>query len=108
MGLNYAEGDALCPGNSIRTSNGFEFVSNAPTDEGACEGFSTLTTDPNVGPQVCLDTVIYRTAIPSNLTGTLYGTLEALADEGASLIGLTSQAETAGNAPEIDLAAICR
>jgi len=107
MGLDMAASGPLCPGNSILTSAGFEHVSNAPTEEGSCEGFPTLTTDPDVGPQVCLDTLVYVTAIPSNLAGTLFGTLEALADEGAALVGLTSQAESAGDAPEIDLAAIC-
>jgi hypothetical protein len=107
MGLDATGSSPLCPGNSILTGNGFEHVSNAPTEDGACNGFSTLTTDPNVGPQVCLDTLVYVTAIPSNLAGTLFGTLEALADEGTALIGLTSQAESDGNAPEIDLASIC-
>jgi hypothetical protein len=107
MGLEVSGSESLCPGNSILTSNGFEYVSNAPTADGACNGFSTLTTDPNVGPRVCQDTLVYVSAIPSSLTGTMFGTLEALADEGSALIGLTSQAESSGDAPEIDLDAIC-
>ena len=107
VGLDVASSGPLCPGNSILTTEGFEHVSNAPTEEGSCEGFSTLTSDPNVGPRVCLDTLVYVTAIPSNLAGTLFGTLEALADEGTALIGLTSQADSGGDAPDIDLAAIC-
>lgn len=107
MGLDAETSGPLCPGNSIRTSSGFEHVSNAPTEEGACEGFTTLTTDPDVGPRVCQGTLLYVTSIPSTVQGTLFGTLESLADDGEALIGMTSQAESSGGVPEIDLELIC-
>jgi len=53
VGLDLSKTDFLCPGNSILTDAGFSFVSNAPTEDGACEGFPTMTTDPEVGPFVC-------------------------------------------------------
>ena len=97
----------LCPGNSIQTDQGFEFVSNAPTEDGACEGFTTISADPLVGPRVCQETVLYVTAIPSDRQGTLFGTLEALADGGTALIGMTSMAETSPDILELDLDAFC-
>lgn len=108
VGLDLSATGPLCPGNSILTDQGFEFVSNAPTEEGACEGFTTLTADPEVGPSVCQGTVLYVTAIPSDEQGTLFGTIEMLADDGAALIGLTSTAESSPDIPEIDLDEFCR
>ena len=105
-GLEYSEGDSLCPGNSILTAAGFLHVSNAPTDEGACEGFPTLTSDPDVGPVVCQGSLLYVTAIPSTEQGMLFGTLEALSEDGA-LIGLTSAVESSPDIPVIDLAEFC-
>lgn len=108
VGLDLSATGPLCPGNSILTDQGFEFVSNAPTEERACEGFTTLTADPEVGPLVCQGTVLYVTAIPSDKQGTLFGTIEMLADDGAALIGLTSTAESSPDIPEIDLDEFCR
>lgn len=105
-GFDAAEAGPLCPGASILTDSGFEFVSNAPTAAGACEGFSTLTTDPLVEAKICGGTLFYATLISSDLQGTLFGSLEALAEPGV-LIGMTSTAEVAGGAPEIDLGTIC-
>lgn len=105
-GFDYAEGDFLCPGNSILTGAGFLHVSNAPTEEGACEGFTTLTTDPEVGPIVCQGSLLYVTAIPSDQQGMLFGTLEALSEDGA-LIGLTSAVESSLDIPLIDLEEFC-
>ncbi|MFQ5944847.1 MAG: hypothetical protein ACE5NC_01170, partial [Anaerolineae bacterium] len=62
---------------------------------------------PLVGPRVCQEIVLYVTAIPSDEEGTLFGTLEALADGGTALIGLTSTAQTSPDIPEIDLDAFC-
>jgi hypothetical protein len=107
VGLDLSATGPMCPGNSIQTDQGFQFVSNAPTADGACQGFGTLTDDPEVGPIDCQGTVLYVTAIPSDLQGTLYGTLEQLADEGSALIGLTSTAATSPDIPELDLGAIC-
>lgn len=95
-----------CPGASILTDVGFEFVSNAPTEERACEGFPTVTTDPVVEARICQGTLFYVTLVPSEMQGSLFGTLEALAEPGI-LVGLSSTAESALGAPGIDLDAIC-
>jgi hypothetical protein len=106
-GLDLEVSGALCPGNSILTGGNWQHISNAPTAEGACEGFPTLTEDPDVGPVDCHDTLFYRTAIPSDLQGTLYGTIEML-DADGNLVGITSQAESTTEMLEIDLAATCQ
>ena len=106
-GLDLEASGPLCPGNSILSGGGWLNISNAPTEEGACEGFPTLTDDPDVGPIDCHGTLFYRTAIPSDLQGTLYGTLEMLDAEG-NLAGMTSQAESTTDMLEIDLAATCQ
>jgi len=108
VGLDLSATGPLCPGSSILTDQGFEFVSNAPTEEGACEGFTTLTADPEVGPSVCQGTVLYVTAIPSEKEGSLFGSIEMLADDGAAIIGLTSTAESSPDIPEIELDEFCR
>jgi hypothetical protein len=107
VGLDLAATGPLCPGSSILTDQGFEFVSNAPTEEGACEGFANLTADPEVGPTVCQGTVLYVTAIPSDKQGALFGSIEALADDGAAIIGLTSTTESSADIPEIELDEFC-
>jgi hypothetical protein len=106
-GLDLEVSGPLCPGNSILSGGGWLHVSNAPTEEGACEGFPTLTDDPEVGPMDCHGTLFYRTAIPSDLQGTLFGTIEML-DEDGNLVGITSQAESTTEMLEIDLAATCQ
>jgi len=106
-GLDLEASGPLCPGNSILSGGTFQHISNAPTGEGACEGFPTLTTDPEVGPVVCHGTLYYRTAITSDKQGTLFGTLEMLTPDGA-LIGMTSQAESTTDMLEINLIEICQ
>jgi hypothetical protein len=107
-GLDLDVSGALCPGNSIMTGGTWLHISNAPTEDGACEGFPTLTEDPEVGPvDDCHGTLFYRTAIPSDLQGTLYGTIEML-DADGNLVGITSQAESTTEMLEIDLAATCQ
>jgi hypothetical protein len=106
-GLDLVNAGPLCPGNSILTGAGWVHVTNAPTEEGACEGFPTLTDDPEVGPIDCHGTLFYRTAIPSDQQGTLFGTLEMLDPDG-NLVGMTSQAESTTEMLEIDLAATCQ
>ena len=106
-GLDLEVSGALCPGNSIMTGGTWLHISNAPTEDGACEGFPTLTEDPEVGPVDCHGTLFYRTAIPSDLQGTLYGTIEML-DADGNLVGITSQAESTTEMLEIDLAATCQ
>lgn len=106
-GLDLEASGPLCPGNSILSGGNFIHVTNAPTDEGACEGFPTLTDDPEVGPVECHGTLFYRTAIPSDLQGTLFGTIEMLDADGA-LVGITSQAESTTDMLEINLEEICQ
>lgn len=106
VGLDLSKTGPLCPGNSILTAAGFSNVSNAPTEEGACEGFPTLTTDPEVGPIVCQGSLLYVTAIPSDQQGMLFGTIEALTGDGA-LIGLTSSVQSSPDIPEINLEELC-
>lgn len=106
-GLDLGASGPLCPGNSILSGGGWVNISNAPTEEGACEGFPTLTDDPDVGPIDCHGTLFYRTAIPSDLQGTLFGTLEML-DADGNLAGMTSQAESTTEMLEIDLEATCK
>ena len=107
FGLDLEASGPLCPGNSILSGGNFQHISNAPTEDGACEGFPTLTDDPDVGPMDCHGTLFYRTAIPSDLQGTLFGTLEML-DEDGNLAGITSQAESTTEMLEIDLATTCQ
>lgn len=88
-GIAGAAGQALCPGNSIFTTE-FLHISNTPVETGSCEGFPTDT----ASVQVCSgDVWIYQTAIPGDLEGTLYGSLEWNAADG-TIKGLTSQFPT--------------
>jgi hypothetical protein len=107
FGLDLAVTGPLCPGNSIRTSQGFEFVTNAPTEAGACDGVPTATDDASVGPRLCQGIVLYVTAIPSDRQGLLFGTLNKLVDDGAAISGLTSVAETSPDIATIDLDTFC-
>lgn len=88
-GVEGSEGQALCPGNSIATTE-FLHISNTPVESGSCEGFPTAV----ASVQVCSGGVwIYETAIPGDVEGTLYGSLEWNAADG-SVKGLTSQFPT--------------
>lgn len=101
-GLDVSVTGPLCPGNSIETAAGFDFVSNAPTGEGACSTATTLVPPP-VGVRLCGDDVLYVTDIPVETEGMLYGTIERFREDG-TIIGLTSQvAADIVAAPEVDL-----
>ena len=101
-GLVLADIVPVCPGNSIKTDDGFQHITNSPASEGACEGAPTLASDP-AGTKICDGEVLYLTEIPVELEGTLYGSVELYREDGA-IIGLSSRAETTlGTAPEIDL-----
>ena len=85
-GIAGAQGQKLCPGNSIFTNDDWIHISNAPSEEGACEwgpeGVGSL--------QVCDHGVwIYETKIPNEEEGELWGSLEWTGADGATT-GLTS------------------
>lgn len=85
-GIAGAAGQALCPGNSLLAAD-FVNVSNTPVEEGSCDGFPTDV----ASVQVCSgDVWIYRTLIPGDLEGTLYGSVEWNSTDG-TVKGLTSQ-----------------
>ena len=106
LGWSLEETGPLCPGNSIQTAAGFLHVSNAPTADAACAGATTLA-GTDVGVRVCGELVVYVTAIPSNLSGNFFGTIERYEKDG-SIIGLTSVvAAEPSAAPEVDLDALC-
>lgn len=91
---------ALCPGNSIQTSTGFEFVSNAPLGGADCSFAPTLAESPN-GVVTCNRVVSYVTLIPAGTEGTLFGTIETMSD--GLGVGLTSQVRAdPTNMPTID------
>ena len=106
LGWAIEETGSLCPGNSIQTASGFLHVSNAATAGGTCEGATTLA-GPDVGIRECGDLVVYVTAIPSDLGGNVFGTIERFEADG-SIIGLTSVvAAEPSAAPAVDLDALC-
>ncbi len=100
-GPGLADPSGLCPGNSLATGTGFEFVSNAPAAEGACEGFPTALGS----VRVCTGNVwLYNTMIPNDSLGDLYGSLERGA-EGGGFEGQTAVATNSPGTPEIDYTA---
>jgi hypothetical protein len=103
-GLDPAATGPLCPGSSAQTAAGFEHVTNAPTDPGGCEGFdATLAAGP-VGVRRCGSEVLYLTAIPADVEGTLFASIETRYEVEGSVVGLTGMAgPTDGQPPVIDL-----
>jgi len=96
-GIAGAAGQALCPGNSIAVPD-FIHISNTPVEDGACDGFPTDV----ASVQVCSgDVWIYQTAIPGDLEGTLFGSLEWTAGDG-TIKGLTSQFPTDPDLPQFE------
>lgn len=100
-GLDLDATGPFCPGNSIQTAAGFEFISNAPTEGADCSTFPTISSDPAVGALVCDGVVSYRTAIPATTEGVLYGTLERPVEGG--IMGITGIVPTSAGVPEIDI-----
>lgn len=91
---------ALCPGNSIQTTAGFEFVSNAPLGGADCS-FAPVVAEPPNGVVTCNRTVSYVTLIPAGTEGVLFGTIESMTD--GLGVGLTGQVMAdPANMPEID------
>lgn len=104
-GFDHDAAGPACPGASIVLTGreGFwDFVANAESPGADCSDFPTLTDDPGVRALVCAGQMAFRTAIPADSEGTLYGTIEK--PEAGGIIGVTSTASTdLGAAPEIDL-----
>ena len=102
-GIDTADTGPLCPGASIATATAFEFVSNAPSEGADCSGFITLQDDPAVRALECNGSIAYRTAIPEDAIGFLFGTLEK--PVGGGIMGITSFVDnTTGEIPEVDSA----
>jgi hypothetical protein len=96
-GITGSSGQQLCPGNSIAAPD-FMYVSNTPIEDGSCEGFPTEA----ASVQVCSgDVWLYQTAIPGDVEGTLYGSLEWSADDG-SIQGKYSQFPTSTEIGEFE------
>jgi hypothetical protein len=108
IGLDLAASGPMCPGNSLQVGNGFQYVSNAPTAAGACEGVTTLQPPP-IGPRLCGRQVLYRTAIPASARGILWSSINRQLGGGA-YVGLSGLIDGAtGTAPMINLEALgCR
>ncbi len=98
-GEGLSDPTGLCPGNSLN-AGGFQFISNAPASEGACDGFPT-----EVGSvRVCTSNVwLYNTKIPNDSVGDVYGSLEKLVD--GTYLGATAVATNSPGTPEIDYTA---
>jgi hypothetical protein len=102
-GLDPEATGPLCPGSSAQTEAGCEHVSNAATADGGCDNFDATRARPPVGVWLCGGDVHYLTGIPSEVDGTLYGSIER-STSGGAFVGLTSAADpSAGEAPQIDL-----
>jgi hypothetical protein len=108
-GLTRETASGKCPGNSIQTSGGFEYISNSPFGALACEGYEELanyagTILPPGSLFACGEsTIVYVTEIPLTAEGTLYGSLEQMRDDGV-VQGMTSMVVAdAAQAPEINV-----
>ena len=107
-GLDPDASEYLCPGNSIRTNAGFQFVSNAPVPGADCSNaFSIIDSVPGVsGAQVCDGLVSYITEIPSDVDGELFGTVEVYPPSGRFVGATGTVVMTAAELPEIDPATL--
>ena len=102
-GLDLGVTGPLCPGASVALGGtDFQFVANAPTEGADCSSFATLSNDPDVRAYECDGVLSFRTAIPVDAAGTLYGTVERPADGG--IMGITSTVpNTPGEFAMLDL-----
>ena len=92
----------ICPGASIESGGVFQFISNSPTEVGACSGATMIAADP-AGAYRCRGFLVYVTEVPAGTAGNLYGTLERFGDDG-TIYGVTSA--TRGDvtqAPPLDM-----
>jgi hypothetical protein len=102
-GLEKAKALGKCPGNSLKTATGFDFVSNSPYGALACKGFATTVLPPG-SLRLCGDkAVVYTSKIPVSASGALVASLEQGMTDG-SIQGMTGQvAADASKAPTIDV-----
>jgi hypothetical protein len=108
-GLTPDDAVGKCPGNSLQGADGFEYISNSPYGALACAGYEELETyGGTILPPGSLflcgeSTIVYVTEIPLSTTGTLFGSLEQVRDDG-TIQGMTSMVVAdAAQAPEIDV-----
>ena len=95
---------ATCPGNSVLTSVGCEFVSNAGLDETLCGALPTfIPSDASGGLQLCDGTVSYLTLIPADTPGRYFASIETPTPDGNG-VGVTGSVlvEDPSSLPEID------
>lgn len=93
-GFDAASGEPICAGNSIHNGTTWVNISNAPhagTAEDICDGVPKAA-EPPAGVYACGSLLYYLTEVPVDTAGTLFGTLEIVADGAAD--GQTSQAAT--------------
>ena len=103
-GLDLEEAGPVCPGSSIQTDEGFEHVTNSPTEEGACEGAPNLAAS-DAGVRTCGPLVLYITEIPEATEGDLFASVERY-EENGRIVGVTGVvAADMSAAPQIDPAA---
>jgi hypothetical protein len=96
-GEGLADLPPVCPGNSLSLPDGttFDHISNAPSQDGGCEGIdSTITELRN-----CETAWIHPTAIPVDSEGVLYASISS-PDTTAGVLGFTV---VDPEVPEIDL-----
>lgn len=99
VGLDLDALGPVCPGSSMEVSPAtFDFNSNTPTEEGACEGFTT----PEATVRRCGSALVYQSLVPMDAEGTLYASLERPDGQGG-IEGITSMVQAdAAAAPAID------
>jgi hypothetical protein len=85
--------EPLCPGNSIQTPTGFENITNSELGgPGGCEGATNLAGE-GFGARQCGDLTYYLTEIPTDIDGSLFGTVEQF-DTAGEISGSTSAVGT--------------
>jgi hypothetical protein len=100
-GLDLEETGPLCPGSSAQTDQGFEHVTNAPTEKDACEGAQNLA-GADAGVRICGPLVLYTTEIPEGTQGDLFASIEQYNANG-TILGVTGVIDADRSAaPEID------
>lgn len=90
---------ALCPGNSLALPSGeYDFISNAPTAAGGCDGVDTTEVTEVV---VCDTAWIFPTLIPADSEGQLFASISS----SGTTAGVLGFVATVPDVPEIDVTA---